>query len=174
MLFGYQNGVVDIVVGNNITTKLDISRAAIIGDKTVNHFNFHDELCYISTGFGIVLFDYKKGEFKETFLIGPNGSNIKVNQTHVFNDTLFAATQKGLYKASILSFLTQPKSWTTEAVDTFPPTNLSHVTSFGNKLLVNRKIDNFRNDTLYVRSNGRWSINQTRLGEDNNLSLIHI
>jgi hypothetical protein len=168
VLFGYQNGVVDIVVGNNITTKLDISRAAIIGDKTVNHFNFHNELCYISTGFGIVLFDYKKGEFKETFLIGPNRSNIKVNQTHVFNDTLFAATQKGLYKASILSFLTQPKSWTTEAVDIFPPTNLSHVTSFGNKLLVNRKIDNFRNDTLYVRSNGRWSINQTRLGEDNN------
>ncbi|MCB0479861.1 MAG: T9SS type A sorting domain-containing protein [Flavobacteriales bacterium] len=168
LMVGYESGVLDIVKENGIVHVYDIYRSNVIGDKSINHFMFQNDLCYISTGFGIVAFNYTKIETKETYFIGPKGANLFVNQTHFYSDTLWAATREGLYRASIKSDLYDPRSWAAD--QTLPDSAKAYniVTSMGAELMVNVKSNGFRSDTLYSRINGKWGINPFVLGESNN------
>ena len=167
LLIGYKSGVIDVVLDNRIIHVYDVFRSSVIGDKTINHFLFYNNLCYISTGFGIVSYDYKNLETRETFLIGENGDYVFVNQTHFFQDTLWAATNEGLYRAPYASFLYNPSSWARDTTlpDSAKPYNM--VSSLGNELMVNVYSPFFRQDTLYSRVNGKWGINPFRIGESN-------
>lgn len=70
--------------------------------KKINHINEFNGKLYISTDFGICVFDLATSEFGDTYFIGPNGSNIQIYQTAVFNDTVYAvANGYGLLSASV-------------------------------------------------------------------------
>ena len=97
LFVGYEDGVIDVVSGSSISPVVDIRRSNIIGNKQVNHFNFYtNEICFVSTGFGILQYDLLKNEIKETFLIGENGSYVFVNSSTVFEGALWAATSSGV------------------------------------------------------------------------------
>ena len=168
VLIGYETGVMDIIVDGSIHHVYDIFRSNVIGDKSINHFMFYNERCYISTGFGIVEYDYNKQEVRETYLIGKNGAYTFVNRTHFFQDTLWAATKIGLYRAPFASFLYNPNNWSQDTTLPDSAKNYNIVSSVGNELMVNVNDPFFRKDTLYSRLNGKWGINPFRLGEDNN------
>lgn len=168
VLVGYESGVFDIIRNNSVTHIYDVFRSNVIGDKSINHFMFHNDRCYISTGFGIVEYDYNKTETRETFLIGENGDYVFVNQSHFFNDTLWAATDIGLYYAAYSSILYDPKNWSQDTSLPDSVRNYDIVSSMGSELMVNAPTEGFRTDTLYSRVNGIWGINPFRLGESNN------
>lgn len=70
--------------------------------KKINHINEFNGKLYISTDFGICVFDLATSEFGDTYFIGSNGSNIQILQTAVFNNTIYAvANGYGLLSASI-------------------------------------------------------------------------
>lgn len=70
--------------------------------KKINHINEFNGKAYISTDFGICVFDLTTSEFGDTYFIGPNGSNIQIFQTTVSNNTIYAvANGYGLLSASL-------------------------------------------------------------------------
>lgn len=70
--------------------------------KKINHINEFNGKLYISTDFGICVFDLETSEFGDTYFIGANGSNIQIFQTAVFNNTIYAvANGYGLLSASL-------------------------------------------------------------------------
>lgn len=70
--------------------------------KKINHINEFNGKIYISTDFGICVFDLATSEFGDTYFIGPNGSNIQIFQTTVSNNTIYAvANGYGLLSASV-------------------------------------------------------------------------
>ena len=70
--------------------------------KKINHINEYNGKLYISTDFGICVFDLATSEFGDTYFIGSNGSNIQILQTTVFNNTIYAvANGYGLLSASV-------------------------------------------------------------------------
>ncbi|WP_395044067.1 two-component regulator propeller domain-containing protein [Flavobacterium sp.] len=70
--------------------------------KRINHFYEHESKVYISTDYGISVFDLTTQEFGDTYYIGNSGENIKVFQTTVFNDEIYATTQYyGIKKAAV-------------------------------------------------------------------------
>jgi len=99
LLIGYENGIMDVVVGNNsnIITVIDIfNRPAISPDsKRINHFNEFNGFAYISTGFGITLYDLARLEFDDTYFIGDNGGQINVTQTAVQEEFIYASSTEG-------------------------------------------------------------------------------
>lgn len=104
-LIGYQNGLL-IVTNDSDGSMLNIvdilNKPSIPSNKkTINHFMEYNGKVYISTNFGISVFDLNTLEFGDTFFIGANGSNTDVNQTAVFNNEIYAATTSGLLKANI-------------------------------------------------------------------------
>lgn len=95
LLVGYTNGLIEIYseANNTVLPVVDILEKETINPslKRINHFNEHEGLVYISTGFGIVVYDLERLEFGDTFFLGFGGSQITVEQTAVFNNNLYAA-----------------------------------------------------------------------------------
>jgi hypothetical protein len=80
------------------------------GIKQINHFLEYNNKLYISTNYGITLFDLNTFEFGDTYYMGPAGNYISVKQTCITNGFIYAATQgntteSGIRKVSILVFI---------------------------------------------------------------------
>ncbi len=107
LVIGYENGLIEIVFSDdsNVLSVVDILEKVTIqpNNKNINHFQEHEETLYISTNFGISIFNLERLEFGDTYFIGNAGSQIKVNQTAIFNGYIYAAcsNNNGLRKASI-------------------------------------------------------------------------
>ncbi|WP_452232742.1 type IX secretion system anionic LPS delivery protein PorZ [Lacinutrix sp. MEBiC02595] len=96
LIIGYSNGLMEIAFDDpeeNVLTILDILDKPTIppNDKNINHFNEHDGLVYISSDYGISVYDLDRLEFGDTYYIGNQGEQIIVEQTVVYNDFLYAA-----------------------------------------------------------------------------------
>ncbi|WP_248724750.1 two-component regulator propeller domain-containing protein [Seonamhaeicola sp. ML3] len=107
LIIGYENGLIEIFFdnGDDVLSVVDIIEKTTIPptSKRINHFFSYENVIYISTNFGISVFDLEKMEFGDTYIIGDNGSQIPVNQTVVFNNTIYAACPNGngLRKAQV-------------------------------------------------------------------------
>jgi hypothetical protein len=103
-VLGYENGLM-IVINDADGTMLkvvDIINKNIPSNiKKVNHFMEYDGILYVSCDFGIVQYKLATLEFGDTYFIGPSGQEIRVYQTAVFNNEIYAVTQfYGIRKAS--------------------------------------------------------------------------
>ncbi|QRM88543.1 ABC transporter substrate-binding protein [Lacinutrix sp. WUR7] len=100
LIVGYENGLIEIVFDDmdvDVLTIVDILEKPTIPptDKFINHFNEHDGLVYIATEYGISVYDLDRLEFGDTYYIGSQGSQIRVKQTVVYNDFIYAACLDG-------------------------------------------------------------------------------
>ncbi|HAD97453.1 MAG TPA: hypothetical protein DCG19_08600, partial [Cryomorphaceae bacterium] len=103
VIIGYESANIDLLLGGEVINIPDISLSANYpGLKTINHLFPYQNLVYISTDFGIVVLDLERRIIKETYIIGENGSTLKINQVVVNpnNDSIYAATEQGVFKAS--------------------------------------------------------------------------
>lgn len=99
LVVGYENGLMEVVFDNdiNVLTVVDIIDKPTIPptSKRINHFFAYNNLVFISTNYGISVFDLARLEFGDTYFIGDGGSQIQVNQTTVYQDYIYAACSGG-------------------------------------------------------------------------------
>ncbi len=100
-IVAYKNANVDLIQNNSIINLSDIKRANIIGNKTINGVYSIGKNAYLSCGFGIVVMDVDKKEIKDTYYIGTNGGYINVRDIASDGLNLYAATDSGVYSASL-------------------------------------------------------------------------
>ena len=158
LVIAYENANIDILKNNTIINISDIKRASILGNKTINNIYFIGKYAYLSCGFGIVVLDIDKEEIHDTYYIGLNGSQVNVlSLTKDDQDTLFAATEKGIYLADANSpNLANYESWNKDKrIDT----NLVYntIANFSGQVVVNKHRKTANNDTLFRYSNGQWN-----------------
>jgi len=101
LVVAYRNTNIDLIRENGITNIRDIRDKDLIGNKIINNVLLHSKYAYLACGFGIVVLDLERDEIHDTYLIGPQGSYINVNDIAVFDGKLFAATSAGVYYASL-------------------------------------------------------------------------
>ena len=104
-IVGYENGLL-IVINDADGTMLNvvdiINKNIPANIKKVNHFMEYNGIVYIACDFGIVQYKLTTLEFGDTYFIGPNGQEIKVFQTTIYNNEIYAVTQTfGIRKAAI-------------------------------------------------------------------------
>lgn len=93
---GYVNGNMDIIEGTKITNVPWIKVAEVSGDKTIHNFYFEDNYIYIASGIGLIVFDNDRKEVKDTYY--PYSEPVVYDVT-IYRDTIFVATEKGIYFA---------------------------------------------------------------------------
>lgn len=114
IVIGYENGLVEVIDENNkIYKKPDIINFSILGSKKINHIAVNGNELFFSTPFGIVGFDLSNNNFKNTYFIGDNSSEVNVYETIISNNQIYATTENGLYTADITNpFLIDYNNWT--------------------------------------------------------------
>ena len=159
LVIAYSNANIDLIKNNVIINISDIKRKAILGNKTINDIYFIGKDAYLSCGFGIVVLDIDKEEIRDTYYIGKDGSQVNVKAlTRNQNDTLFAATEKGIYKArasdpnlsNFSSWHKDPKIDSTAGYNT--------IAAFAGMVFTNKKAAaEGISDTIYAYNNGSWT-----------------
>ena len=149
LVIGYENGLVEVVDNDGrITISSDIVSFNQSGEKSINDIKEFNNKLYLSTPFAIVVYDIDKLEFGDTYFIGNKSSAILINQTEVFNGFIYAATEKGVFKADITSnLLIDFNNWEQQ----FAERNFTQITLLNNQLYVveNFLIGSQKNTTLF-------------------------
>ncbi|MBA3985530.1 MAG: ABC transporter substrate-binding protein, partial [Flavobacteriales bacterium] len=104
IIIGYENGLIEIINEDKEVLKVvDILNKPTIppNQKRINHFNEFNGLVYISTDFGISLYDLVGLEFGDTYIIGDFGTQSKIFKTAVFEDYIYAAMNNKVKRALV-------------------------------------------------------------------------
>ena len=103
-IIGYENGLIIIVneADGSMINIVDIITNGVNQNlKKVNHFMENNGIIYVSCDFGIVQYNLATSGFGDTYRIGDLGSEIKINQTAIFNGSIYAATEYGIRRATL-------------------------------------------------------------------------
>jgi hypothetical protein len=109
---GFENGLLQLIDENlNVNSVYDIILSEISIDKKINSLYIENNDLYMSMNFGIVVFDISKNEFRDTFYIGENSSEVSVNSIVINEGLIYAASDTGIYTAAINSNLSDISNW---------------------------------------------------------------
>ena len=103
-IIGYENGLIIIVneADGSMINIVDIITNGVNQNlKKVNHFMENNGIIFVSCDFGIVQYNLATSGFGDTYRIGDLGSEIKINQTAIFNGSIYAATEYGIRRATL-------------------------------------------------------------------------
>lgn len=158
LLIAYKNANIDLVRGSAVYNISDIKRSIITAKKTINNIHFRNELAYLACGFGIVVLDMDKNEIKETYYIGFNGGYINVREVTSDANYLYAATDSGVYHASLSSpNLADYSSWS--KFNTLPKGSYNTIASYDNKIYTNYSAPAsapWGSDTIFEYNGTQW------------------
>ena len=154
LVIAYTNSNVDILKGSLVKNLGDIKRSTITANKTINQIYCYNGLAYLSAGLGVIVADLTKYEIKDTWYLGNNGSQVKVNGFNKDGQYFYAATEEGLKKVNQQSpSLSSPNSWQNisgTAGLSYGPVN--------NIVTINNQIVIQKNDSLLIQNNSLWTL----------------
>ncbi len=150
----YSNSNVDVLKNGNVKNIGDIKRSAISGNKTVYNIYCKDGLAYLCSGLGIIVVNLSKYEIKDTWFIGSNGGQVKVNGFSTDGIQFYAATEEGLKSVPTGSpDISNYANWKTlsgaNGLGTGPIKNI---------VFTNNKIIAEKNDSLFILNGNTWSL----------------
>lgn len=131
LVIGYENGLIEVIdEDGTISISADIVNFNQSGEKRINDISEFNNKLYLSTPFAVVVYDIERLEFGDTYFIGNNSSSVKIKETVVFNDRIYAATEVGIFTADITSpNLIDFNNWQQPFMGDF-----THITTFNNRL----------------------------------------
>ncbi len=161
LIIAYTNANIDLVKGNQIYNIPDIKRKQIIGDKNIYDIHFIGTDAYLACGFGIVRLDLTKREIRETYLIGDQGMQLKINALTNYGNDIFAATDEGLYSANLEDQnLIDYNNW--HKINSLPSSGFrcTALASTDNLVYVNLLSSQGDLDQVYVLRDDAWELFQ--------------
>lgn len=132
---GNENGLIIIIKPDGTTlNKVDIITEVPVSpsNKKINDFYEFNNKIYVSTEYGISVFNISNLEIEENYYIGSSGEYLDVMQTTVFNGDLYAATRtQGIKKVALSNpFIYDYSQW-----QMFATGNWLSLITFNNQLV---------------------------------------
>lgn len=157
VVVGYASGSLDIIEGNRVQTYNDIQRTSSFPERGIQHINIQGSTAYISTQFGIVKYNLERREVSDTYLPGGGGMALNINSTGILNDSIYAATENGMLAADMNNQLLRiSESWRKMTEVPMSDSAYHDVISFNNRLIINKRSNAFKRDSLMVRTETGW------------------
>ena len=165
IIIGYQNGLLEIIDSKgNITTAKDIVNFSYTGSKSINNIFEYNNKLYLSTAFAIIVYDLDKLQFGDTYFIGDLSSELVINEITVFENTIYAATENGVYTANVLdSNLIDYNNWTQNYTG-----NFTRVEVFNNQVFLakEKSLYTFNNNTLTLQKTYSETIKNLKISSN--------
>ncbi len=103
VILAYTNSNIDIFRNEEFFNIPDLKLKTVTGTKQINDIYTENGLAYLSTDVGIMVLNLEDIEVKETYTFTANGENIPIRSFTAAGNDFYAATDRGLYKASKFS-----------------------------------------------------------------------
>jgi hypothetical protein len=103
LIIAYTDGNIDLMFQDEVFNISAIKLKSTTGTKKINSIYIYEGLAYLACDFGIVVLNIENREIKDTYMFGDGGISIKVNDIDIRNETIYAATDKGVYYANLTS-----------------------------------------------------------------------
>lgn len=150
----YSNSNIDVIDSRGIHNIPDLKRENISGDKNIYQVYPDNNRAYLSTGLGVIVLDADKMEIRESWFIGDNGGNVKVNAFVKNNNFFYAATEEGLKKiATTSSNPADFTKWQKVSGTNGLPGNAARSVA-----VLNGKTIALQNDSLFIENGTSWSL----------------
>jgi len=158
VMVGYENGNLDLVQDKTITNFPAIKNSTVVGDKSIRNIYFFGTQAYISTAVGIISFNLERFEVSDTYQLLPTGPPA-INEVTVLNDTMYAATDDGLFMGSLNTDLTVFANWTLDLSTPAPFGPINNVSSVGGELFLNAR--DGEPQGVFLKQSGIWVLFNT-------------
>jgi len=99
LVIAYLSGNIDICQNGVIRNIPDIMNYFLSGDIKINRIRTYNEYAYLASNHGIIIINIRKYEIKDTWRPSLDGSQNEVFDICIVNETVYAATGNGLFKA---------------------------------------------------------------------------
>jgi ligand-binding sensor domain-containing protein len=155
LVIAYADTKIELLKGKTIVKNDDIFQKTIIGNKSINHINIHQDIAYLSTSFGLLELNIDKNEIRNSYQnIGPGGTTIEIFSSSVLNDSLYISTKFGIYRGKIASTinLADYNNWQLVKAANFAS---KHICSYNQKLYA--ELDS----QVWVYENKDWNLLET-------------
>lgn len=108
-----------VFVDKNLSTEIMLEiQKSNFDRKRINSFSVYSNQLFISTTFGMVIYDLDKEIFTETVLkFGSFTTNISGNNSLIYGNTIYLATDEGIAFAELNSQYSSPKVWKNLSVE---------------------------------------------------------
>lgn len=116
LIIGYTDGKIDLLHNGIIEYVSGLYTKDMTATKTINNITVHANRAYLSMDFGIVTFNLKKHEIVDTYYIGAEASEVKVNDVLILGDSIYAFGNTLLYKACLADNIVDYRVWQTESL----------------------------------------------------------
>lgn len=138
LLIIYSNGNIDLLSSGGVTNIPDLYFKQMSSTKDVNFIQFYQDKAYLSCNFGLVVLNMQKKEVADTYIIGPNASEVKVLNTTIQNGILYALTTSTIFQAPVAeTHLVNYEFWS--QTDGLPGSgDYQKISSFTNQLILQR------------------------------------
>ncbi|HEX6891650.1 MAG TPA: hypothetical protein VF141_13165, partial [Chryseolinea sp.] len=113
LLVTYTDGRFDVVTEESEIVGFDPTKnSTVVGSKKINHAFINDGIAYLSTDYGVIVFDMNRMFVKETWRgLGNAGQTLMVFQSAILGDSIFLATGKGVIAGALKDNLQDFNSW---------------------------------------------------------------
>jgi hypothetical protein len=152
LFIGYKSSNIDIVYRNDIINIPDIKIDNIVGDKTIYNVFSQGKYFYLSTGLGVIVIDADKYEVKDTWFIGNNGGQVKVNGFTADNSFFYAATDEGLKRATTADPANYLNWQNLGGLNGLASGICNDVVNVSNKIFV------LKDDSVFVQNGNNWNL----------------
>lgn len=154
LVIAYNNSNLDLLKGSIVHNIRDIANSTIAGDKSIQQIFCHNGLAYLASGLGIIVTDLNRREIRDTWIIGNNGNQVKVNGFTLHNNFFYAATEEGLKTVS--ATVNNPanfSNWTlVSGTNQLPSGSIKNVIVANNNVIVQK------GDSLFIQNGTNWQL----------------
>lgn len=132
LLIVYDNGNIDLIHQNKITTIPFIKESGQVSGKNANDIYVKDHIAYIAFDFGIIVFDTDVHEIKETYQVAATNSKKRIQNSAVKGDFIYVGTNKGIYKGKLQENLIDFSKW--KLISTHSDKNIKKMLYFSDEI----------------------------------------
>lgn len=134
LIIFYRDGNIDLMDQQERVSNIpDLYNTQSSINKEVNAVAVQGETAYMAMDFGVVALNVKREEIADTYYIGADAQAVDVLAVDVMNDTIYAASARHVYCASIKSNMVDYANW--KSLAQLPDSKaISDLACFGNRL----------------------------------------
>lgn len=150
LMVGYDGGELDIIDASSVTNFHRLREADVTTTRRINHISIRENVAYLSTAYGVVLFDLVTRNIRETWRdLGPAGEALPVYESAFLHDSIYLATAGGVLSGHAGDNLLDFANWNRSAESGLSGAVRS-VVSFNDRVYAASDAG------LYTTSNGNW------------------